>query len=73
MGKIDSDGTVRNASNQTPRKIASDGTVRNASNASLGRVDNGSVRNASNVSIGRTDSNVKKEWAAVFYFFKFFQ
>ena len=52
--------------------LANGGDLRDASNASLGRIDNdGSVRNASNASIGRAQG-VKKEWAAVFYFFKLF-
>jgi len=37
----------------------------------IGKIENdGTIRNASNTSIGRADG-VKKEWAAVLFFFSF--
>lgn len=64
--------TVRNASNATIGKIESNGTVRNGSNAMIGRVESdGTVRNSSNATIGYA-RGIKKEWAAVFFFFGMF-
>ena len=40
IGKLDSDGTVRNASGSSIGKVESDGTVRNGSGSSIGRVQN---------------------------------
>ena len=73
LGKFASDGTIRNASNATLGKVSSDGTVRNASNATLGKISSdGTVRNASNATIG-TAKGVDPEWAAAYFFFKFFK
>lgn len=72
IGKIESNGTVRNSSNAMIGRIESNGTVRNASNATIGRVDSdGTVRNSSNATIGYA-RGIKKEWAAVFFFFGMF-
>ncbi len=72
VGSIESNGTIRNASSQKVGSIESDGTVRNASSQKIGSVEsNGTVRNASSQKIGSA-SGVKKEWAAAFYFFDFF-
>lgn len=47
-------------------------TVRNASNATIGKIEsNGTVRNSSNATIGYA-RGIKKEWAAVFFFFGMF-
>ena len=73
LGKFASDGTIRNASNAVLGKVSSDGTVRNASNATLGKISSdGTVRNASNATIG-TAKGVDPEWAAAYFFFKFFK
>jgi hypothetical protein len=52
--------------------VKSDGTVENSSHSTIGYVkDNGTVENSSHSTIGHA-SGVKKEWAAVvFFFFKF--
>ena len=72
IGKIESNGTVHNSSNAMIGRIESDGTVRNASNAMIGRVESdGTVRNSSNATIGYA-RGIKKEWAAVFFFFGMF-
>ncbi|MDO4790353.1 MAG: hypothetical protein Q3998_05250 [Porphyromonas sp.] len=72
IGKIESDGTVRNRNGSSIGKINSDGTVRGDGNKYLGKIESdGTVRNSNNASIGRA-SGVKKEWAAVaFFFFSF--
>lgn len=71
--KISSDGTVMSPSNATLGKFASDGTIRSASNATLGKISSdGTVRNASNATIG-TAKGVDPEWAAAYFFFKFFK
>ena len=47
-------------------------TIRNASNAQAGTIEsNGTVRDRSNSTMGSA-SGVKKEWAAVFFFFDFY-
>ncbi len=64
---------MRNASNSYIGKVESDGTVRNASNSYIGKVENdGTVRNSSNSCIGYA-KGVKKEWAAIYFFFNFFK
>ena len=69
IGRIDDDGTVRNSSNMYIGKMGSDGTVRNSSNSYIGRVESdGTIRNSSNMYIGSA-RGVKREWAAVFFFF----
>ncbi|MDY6409293.1 MAG: hypothetical protein SPK71_05560 [Prevotella sp.] len=68
VGKIESDGTVRNARNM---KIGSiDGkTIRDARNMKIGTVDrNGTVRDKSNMKIGSV-SGVDPTYAAVLFFF----
>ena len=48
-------------------------TLRNSSNAPLGRIDSdGTVRSPSNATIG-TAKGVDPEWAAAYFFFKFFK
>ena len=48
IGKIDSDGTVRNSSGNGVGKINSDGTVRGSAGNSIGKIESdGSVRNSS--------------------------
>ena len=72
IGTIESNGTVRNASNAKVGTIESNGTVRNGSNAKIGTVESdGTVRNGSNTKIG-TAQGVKRQWAAAFFFFDFF-
>ena len=72
VGKIESNGTVRNSSGNSIGKVESDGTVRNGSGSSVGKVESdGTVRNSSGNQIGSA-SGVKKEWAAAFFFFNFF-
>ena len=72
IGKIESNGTVRNSSNAMIGRIESNGTVRNSSNAMIGRIESdGTVRNSSNATIGYA-RGIKKEWAAVFFFFGMF-
>jgi len=72
VGKIESDGTIRDRSNAQVGKIESDGTIRDRSNAQIGKVESdGTVRDRSNAQIGSA-RGVKKEWAAVaFFFFNF--
>ena len=71
IGKLESNGTFRDARNSFLGKIESDGTVRNSNNARIGKIENnGVVRNANGAAIGKA-SGVKKEWAAVFFFFHF--
>ena len=73
VGKLESNGTVRNSSNSYAGKIESDGTVRNSSNSYMGKVESdGTVRNSSNSYIGSA-KGVKKEYAALFFFFNFFK
>ena len=57
IGKVDSDGTVRNQSNAQIGKIDNNYFVRNASNAQIGRATG--------------NTTIKKEWIAAFYFFFF--
>ena len=65
--------TLRNSSNAVLCKISSDGTVTSPSNATLGKISSdGTVRNASNATIG-TAKGVDPEWAAAYFFFKFFK
>ena len=72
IGKIDSDGTVRNSSYSMIGKVESDGTVRNSSYSMIGKIDNdGTVRNSSYSTIG-TAKGIKREWAAIWFFFNFF-
>lgn len=71
IGKIESDGTVRNASNM---KIGcfDRGVIRDASNMKIGSVEkNGTVRDKSNMKVGSVEG-VNATYAAVFYFFNLF-
>ena len=69
VGYIKSDGTIENSSHSTVGYVKSDGTVENSSHSTIGYVkDNGSVENSSHSTIGYA-SGVKKEWAAVCFFF----
>jgi hypothetical protein len=72
IGHIKSDGTIQDASYRTVGHVKDDGTVQNASYSTIGHIkDDGTVQNASYSTIGHA-SGVKKEWAAVvFFFFKF--
>ena len=72
IGHIDKDGTVRNSSYSTIGHIDKDGTVRNSSYSTIGHIDSdGTVRNSSYSTIGHA-KGIKREWAAVFFFFNFF-
>lgn len=72
VGKIDSDGTIRNSSYSMIGKVDSDGTVRNSSYSMIGKIDDdGTVRNSSYSTIG-TAKGIKREWAAVWFFFNLF-
>ena len=69
VGKIDSDGTIRNSSYTMIGKVEKDGTIRNSSYSMIGKIDDdGTVRNSSYSSIGTT-KGIKKEWAAIWFFF----
>ena len=58
IGKIESNGTVRNASGSSIGKIESDGTIRNGSGSSIGKVESdGTVRNSSGSKIGKVESD----------------
>ena len=60
---------LRNSSGSQTGKIESDGTVRNSSGSRIGKVESdGTLRNASGSRIGSA-KGVKKEWAAVTFFF----
>ena len=64
---------LRNSNNATIGKIDSDGTVRNSNNASIGKIDSdGTVRNSNNASIGKA-KDVKREYAAAYFFFDYFK
>ena len=75
IGHIDSDGTIRNSSYSTIGHIDSDGTIRNSSYSTIGHIDSdGTIRNSSYSSystIGHA-KGIKREWAAVWFFFDFF-
>ena len=69
IGKIESDGTIRNSNNSKIGKIESDGTIRNSNNSTVGKVEkDGTVRNSMNSTLGSA-RGVKREHAAVFFFF----
>lgn len=68
-GYIKSDGTIENSSHSTVGYVKSDGTVENSSHSTIGYVkSDGTVENSSHSTIGHA-SGVKKEWAAVVFFF----
>ena len=63
---------VRNSSYSTIGHIDSDGTVRNSSYSTIGHIDSdGTIRNSSYSTIGHA-KGIKREWAAVWFFFDFF-
>ena len=64
--------SITNSSYSTTGYIKSDGTIQNSSYSTIGHIkDDGTVQNSSYSTIGHA-SGVKKEWAAVvFFFFKF--
>ena len=69
IGKIESDGTIRDRYNSTVGKFESNGTVRDRYNSTLGKVEkDGTIRNRYNSSIGKA-SNVNKNQAGVYFFF----
>ena len=71
-GYIKSDGTIQNSSYSTVGYVKSDGTVQNSSYSTIGYVkEDGTVQNSSYSTIGYA-KGVKKEWAAVVYFFFIF-
>lgn len=72
IGYIKSDGTIENSSRSTVGYVKKDGTVENSSRSTIGYVkDDGTVENSSRSTIGYA-RGIKKEWAAVaFFFFKF--
>jgi hypothetical protein len=71
IGKIDSDGIIRDRSNAQIGKVDSNGVVRDRSNAQIGKIDaDGVVRDRSNAQIGSA-KGIKREWAAVVFFFDF--
>lgn len=68
-GYVKSDGTIENSSHSTKGYIKSDGTIENSSHSTIGYVkSDGTVENASHSTIGHA-GNVKREWAAVVFFF----
>ena len=68
-GYIKSDGTIENSSHATVGYIKSDGTIENSSHSTIGYIkSDGTVENSSHSTIGYA-RGVKKEWAAVVYFF----
>ena len=70
VGKIDSDGTIRK-SGSSIGKVERDGTVR-INGSSVGKVeDDGTIRkNGSSIGSAK---GVRKEYAAVIFFFEFFK
>jgi hypothetical protein len=72
IGHIKSDGTIQDGSYRTVGYVKKDGTVQNSSYSTIGHIkDDGTVQNSSYSTIGHA-KGVKKEWAAVvFFFFKF--
>lgn len=71
-GYIKSDGTIQNSSYSTVGYVNSDGKVQNSRYSTIGYIkDDGKVQNSSYSTIGYA-KGVKKQWAAVaFFFFKF--
>ena len=72
IGHIDNDGTIRNSSYSAIGHVDKDGTVRNSSYSSIGHIDSdGTIRNSSYSTIGHA-KGIKREWAAVWFFFDMF-
>jgi hypothetical protein len=68
-GKIESAGPILSAGGTKIVNFERDGTVRNDSGTKIGKIDSdGSIRNASGTKTGSA-SGVRKEWAAVTFFF----
>ncbi|PKF73854.1 5-fold beta-flower protein [Chryseobacterium sp. PMSZPI] len=68
-GYIKSDGTIESSSHSTVGYVKKDGTIENSSHSTLGYIkDDGTVENSSHSTIGYA-KGIKKEWAAVVYFF----
>jgi hypothetical protein len=72
VGKIESDGTIKNSMQIPVGKVEDDGTVCGQSITAIGKVENdGTICDGNMVIIGRL-ANVEKTWAAVpFFFFDF--
>jgi len=72
IGYIKSDGTIQNSSYSVVGYVKKDGTVQNSSYSTVGFVkEDGTVQDKSYATLGYA-RGVKKEWAAVvFFFFKF--
>lgn len=69
FGKVKRDGTIKNKSVSTVGYVKKDGTVENSSHSTLGYIkNNGTVENSSHGTVGYA-SGIKKEWAAVVFFF----
>jgi len=69
IGKITSNGAIQDAHYSTIGYIDAKGTVKNSHYSEIGRIDdNGTVYNAHLAGIGYAQG-VKKEWAAVVFFF----
>jgi hypothetical protein len=72
-GYIKPDGTIQNSSYSTVGYIKPDGRIQNRSYSTIGYVkDDGTVQNSSYSTIGYA-RGVKKEWAAVVFFFFAFE
>ena len=72
IGHIDNDGTIRNSSYSAIGHVDKDGTVRNSSYSAIGHIDSdGTIRNSSYSTIGHA-KGIKREWAAVWFFFDMF-
>ncbi|WP_410672533.1 5-fold beta-flower protein [Chryseobacterium rhizoplanae] len=62
-------GTIENQNRSTVGYVKKDGTVESGSRTTLGYIkDDGTVENSSRSTIGYA-KGIKKEWAAVVYFF----
>ena len=69
IGYIKDDGTIQNNNYSTIGYIKPNGTVQNSSYQTLGYIkENGTVQDQSYKTIGYANG-IKKEWAAVYYFF----
>ena len=69
FGSQQSNGIIRNRSNTQIGRIDADGVVRNSSNTQIGKIEaDGVLRNSSNAQIGSA-KGIRREWAAVVFFF----
>lgn len=58
IGKIESDGIVRDQTNMMIGKIRSDGTIANRNNMIVGKIEkDGTIRDCSNMKIGKVNSD----------------